>query len=92
MFYAPEHRDELMDIYSHYALLEDGDEPGAASNRCDFKDIDYTKGSATGYIAKYISKNIDGGHLDTDIYGSDAKLATMRVEAWASCWGIRQFQ
>lgn len=92
MFYAPEHRDELMDVYSHYALLEDGDEPGAALNRCDFKDIDYTKGSATGYIAKYISKNIDGGHLDTDLDGNDAKLAAMRVEAWASCWGIRQFQ
>jgi len=53
----------LESIISHYALEVDGHESGAAENRCDFKKIDPNKGSATGYILKYIVKNIDGEEL-----------------------------
>ena len=77
---------------THYALMEDGDEKGAAENRCDFKLIDPKKGSAAGYIAKYVSKNIDGEHLDKGVYGENPTIAAQRVDAWASCWCIRQFQ
>ena len=63
-------------------------------------------GHASGYVAKYIAKNIDDagavgveGHRDdglpgvpdvpqSDLFGGTAA----RVEAWASAWGIRQFQ
>ncbi len=79
-------------MISHYSLIEDGDEKCAAQNRCDFKLIDPKKGSATDYIAKYVSKNIDGEGLDKGVYGEDPITAAQRVDAWSSCWCIRQFQ
>ncbi|MCX8578836.1 replication endonuclease, partial [Gilliamella sp. B2717] len=54
-------------IMRTYALDEDGDEPGAQENRFKFVDIDKQRGSATGYIAKYISKNIDGYQLADEV-------------------------
>jgi len=92
IFVQQEQAEQFKAIIEHYALREDGDEAGALENRCDFKDIDYSRGSATGYIAKYVSKNVNGANLDSDIDGGNAIEASQRVEAWASCWGIRQFQ
>ncbi|AMJ92914.1 replication protein A [Alteromonas stellipolaris] len=92
IFVQQEQAEQFKAIIEHYALRDDGDEAGALENRCDFKDIDYSRGSATGYIAKYVSKNVNGANLDSDIDGGNAIEASHRVEAWASCWGIRQFQ
>ena len=75
-----------------YALQDSPDEPGAKRHRVDFKEIDAGRGSAAGYIAKYVAKNIDGYRLDTDLFGNDAITAAHRVEAWAATWRIRQFQ
>lgn len=92
LFLKSEQQQALIDIFQHYCFEEDGDEKGAAEHRFTVKHIDPNKGSATGYIAKYISKNIDGEGIDEDSYGKDAKTSAIRVRAWAACWGIRQFQ
>jgi hypothetical protein len=87
-------------IAEGYALAEDGDEPGAEAQRVKFEMIDSEKGSAAAYIAKYISKNIDDDEDNhdeiTDEAGNVVKFAvdkaSIRVDAWAGVWGIRQFQ
>jgi hypothetical protein len=65
---------------------------GAKEKRCDFKRMDPAKGTAAGYIAKYVAKNIDGYRLEKDLEGNDSFETSARVEAWASRWRIRQFQ
>lgn len=70
----------------------DQDEKGARAHRVKVERIDWTKGSAAGYVAKYVSKNIDGHRVERDLYGNDAMTSSQRVEAWAATWRIRQFQ
>lgn len=89
IFCRPEDANEVTDTLTHYALEVDGTEPGAAERRITFEHIDKSKGRATSYVAKYISKNIDGhGLADPDQAASKAE----RVRIWASAWNIRQFQ
>jgi len=92
LFMPDKHREAVRKVMSHYALLDSGNEPGALKRRFKVEPIDPAKGSAVGYIAKYISKNIDGYALDCDSYGNDAIQAAERITAWANTWGIRQFQ
>lgn len=83
----------LVQLVRRYFLdNESPDEPGAQQHRLDFERIDWAKGSAVGYVIKYISKNIDGHGVGTDLFGNDAIESSARVEAWAAHWRIRQFQ
>lgn len=102
----------MVGIAGKYALEHSAGEPGAAKARFTCKIIENASvrdpltggvefnasASATGYIAKYISKNIDGLKEDGGSMGLDrdsgtsAKNASQRVRTWASVWGIRQFQ
>lgn len=92
LFCAAEHVQTVREVFLRYALADSPDEPGAREHRCDFKTIDWNKGSAAGYIAKYVAKNIDGHGVGTDLNGQPAIESATRVEAWAATWGIRQFQ
>ncbi|MCC8996509.1 MAG: replication endonuclease, partial [Nitrosomonas sp.] len=92
LFMPEKHRETVRKVMRHYALLDSGNEPGAQEHRFKVEAIDPAKGTAAGYIAKYISKNIDGFALDQDLYGNDAAQAAERITAWANTWGIRQFQ
>lgn len=73
------------------ALRVDSDEKGAEKNRCKIVKIDPARGTASGYVSKYISKNVggvkgEGGKKKENNGGQE------RVEAWRSLWGVRQFQ
>lgn len=92
LFVEPARTAELEAVIRRYALADSPGERGAAEHRVDWKAIDWTRGSAAGYIAKYVAKNIDGYKLDKDLIGNDALETSQRVEAWAATWGIRQFQ
>ena len=80
-------------------LKEYGDEKGAAVNRVNCKRME--SGGAAGYVAKYIAKSVGhaalADHLDVvqgqlwDVEQNDMP-GHRRVDAWAACWGIRQFQ
>ncbi|QKV52368.1 replication endonuclease [Comamonas antarctica] len=82
-----------------YWLSDDGDEPGAKANRVNIKRM--VAGGAAGYVAKYIAKSVGhaalADHLDV-VQGDLFDVSTgdvpghVRVDAWASTWGIRQFQ
>lgn len=96
LFFMPENLDEAKKIFGSHALAVDGDEEGAALHRWDCVEIDKEKGSAAGYIAKYISKNIDGFGFQGDEVDEEAEtpapIGALRARAWASLWSIRQFQ
>ncbi|WP_024911022.1 replication endonuclease [Chania multitudinisentens] len=98
LFTAPEHSSALAAVMEDYATREDAEElQGKHGNRPRFemKAIDASVGSATGYVVKYVSKNIDGHALDGEVddeSGKPLKETAKHATAWASCWGIRQFQ
>lgn len=95
LFVKPEQRNLLREIMEAYACEHDADELVSGTKvRFDYQAIDPTRGSATGYLAKYIAKNISGSAvtIGEDFEAETAADTTLNVAAWSSLWGIRQFQ
>ena len=97
----------MISIFNRWALKDSPDEKGAAQHRVKVEKIKEginpdtgREYSATGYIIKYISKNIDGHGVDNDEKaaqdkdwnGKDPIENAERIEAWARTNRIRQFQ
>jgi hypothetical protein len=100
VFVERKHRGVFVRLCRRYFRKMDRDEPMAWKHRFNVKDIDWSRGSAAGYLVKYICKNINGqgmidpqGFAEAD-FDSDLNIvdAAERVNAWASCSDTRQFQ
>lgn len=98
LWFSPDKREKATAIFQHYAIQEDQEElrqfDGTLNIDPRFKPvvIDPNKGSAAGYVVKYVSKNIDGHGIERDLFDGCAMEGAARIEAWATTWGIRQFQ
>ncbi|WP_438461977.1 replication endonuclease [Marinomonas sp. PE14-40] len=93
LFLKPEDSKAFLAKFEAYALQVDGKERGAKKHRFVTRKIDREIGSATGYIVKYISKNVHGKNIDTDHEtGRSGTDAAKRIVGWARLNRIRQFQ
>ncbi|MDZ7277242.1 replication endonuclease [Pantoea eucrina] len=98
LFMRPEHVEPVRQAIRDYAWQEDSSEltsDKARNARFHAQAIDPNKGSATGYVAKYIAKNIDGYALEGERDNESGKPLSETagaVCAWAARWHIRQFQ
>lgn len=96
LFFSANDTNKAWEIFREYALEESPNEHGAQKIRATRINICPSKGTASGYIAKYISKNIDGFGFGVGEQDEEGGIPTsdgaLRVRAWASIWGIRQFQ
>jgi hypothetical protein len=85
--------DAFASLVRTYALRDSPNEAGAQVRRCIVERIDPTKGSAVGYVAKYVSKSIDGEGVESDTESDgDGRQTARRQIAWARTWNVRQFQ
>jgi hypothetical protein len=98
-FFHKSQRSEIRQVIRHYALEHSPNEKGAQKHRFTAKKIkwkskDGKPQSAVGYVAKYISKNLSVTETTATLNNDGKPVHTTvdRVEAWASTWGIRQFQ
>ncbi|WP_336505791.1 replication endonuclease [Aliivibrio fischeri] len=90
IYVHPNQKKALVNICARIARSEDRDElynSDIMKKRFFAESCDPEKGSATGYIIKYISKNINGAHMPE----TDAEKNAQSVQAWASTHRIKQF-
>lgn len=93
LFCQPSATKTIINLMSHHAMRDNPNELGAKKHRFTVEKIDFSRGSAIGYIAKYISKSIDGKHVDKDLKTNlDGVELAERITAFARVNGIRQFQ
>jgi len=82
----------FQDIFEMYSLADAPDDKAAKAHRIKFEKCDYSKGSPASYMAKYVSKNINGYGLTTDDAGDPIESSVEKTVAWARTFRIRQFQ
>ena len=76
-----------------FDILSNLDKTARLKNGVLFVSINQARGTASGYVLKYVLKNIGGIEGETsDEATISSESLYPRVEAWASCWRIRQFQ
>ena len=95
IFVHPDKADVLKALLEKYAFEVDGHEEGAGEHRLEIEPVDKAKGSAVGYIIKYLSKNIKGEHMQGELdfeSGLAANDGAANAAAWASRHRLRQFQ
>ncbi|SDI51393.1 Bacteriophage replication gene A protein (GPA) [Vreelandella titanicae] len=105
LWMKPEHTQRVNEILRSHAEADTPEElfdrrGNKTTARFKVEKIDYKRGTAAGYVAKYISKNINGEQFvrdgvqndDKDRYGHELNSVAPRIESWAAVWGIRQFQ
>ncbi|WP_337459541.1 replication endonuclease, partial [Vibrio rotiferianus] len=93
VFCEKKHEKRVINALRSCALADSPEEKGAKKYRFKCEPIDRKKGGAVAYVAKYLSKNIDGKHIDSDkdssLSGEDASSS---VVSFNKISGIRQFQ
>ncbi|MGP3034245.1 replication endonuclease [Serratia ureilytica] len=99
-FMRKKDRKAITTLMRNFAIREDRAElgPGLGKNikpRFDAELITKRKGTPTSYLAKYISKNVDGRGLKDTISketGKSLKDTVENVTAWASLHRVQQFR
>ncbi|HEJ7039457.1 TPA: replication endonuclease [Serratia liquefaciens] len=99
-FMRKKDRKAITTLMRKFAIRTDRAElgPGMGKNikpRFDVELITKSKGSPTSYIAKYVSKNIDGRGLKDTLSketGKSLKDTVENVTAWASLHRVQQFR
>lgn len=98
LFVRREQEATLRDVFEGYANAENcsAHRPGKPPEQSQLmiKPVDKRMGSLTAYITKHICRNLDGcapGGRDKETGRPWTELARHSA-AWASLWGIKQFQ
>lgn len=95
-FMRKKDRRSITALLRKFAIREDREELGANTGpRFKSELINPRKGTPTSYIAKYISKNIDGRGLAKEISketGRSLRDSAEHVGAWASLHRVQQFR
>lgn len=90
------HRRAITELLRRFAIREDRAELGNNTGaRFKSKLIDPRKGTPASYIAKYVSKNIDGRGLGDTVSketGKSLRDSAEHVTAWASLHRVQQFR
>ncbi|EJJ0958425.1 TPA: replication endonuclease [Escherichia coli] len=94
-----EHEAALREVMEYYANREEdaenaGTRRAGRKSHLEIKPVLDDLGSASAYIAKHIGMNLDGcapGGMNHET-GHTLVVTARHASAWASMWGIKQFQ